>query len=373
MKKRGFFESIIISKFTDIGRHLAIIVSLGISTAAQSESFTPVSLTKLTQNPIPLIDDSGFLFVDVASLFKYSSLNQAFNFPVTSKIREVLAAQSPVKLQGPRNTCSMFATLSALESAFQHKFDFSEQYQTYLVTTQLGKISGEFKLNNEESSIPENLAALQQWGVITESDWTYNPYRWTDAILPETETQKRTLACDLISEEQKKKLCYLGQAHPDLNPFINTSIQNRNLLKLESVSLKQLGKVSELKSALLNQQSVAVMLKVFFGAWNLPQKETLGIGPIDWNLFYSGHVPTPSSKDIEVSEPMNSGHAVTFVGYNDVERVYYFKNSWGTQNWGKNSVIQGNIRSPGYGSISYDYAHRYGSFYILKTEQGQSL
>ena len=44
--------------------------------------------------------------------------------------------------------------------------------------------------------------------------------------------------------------------------------------------------------------------------------------------------------------------------------VYYFKNSWGTQNFGSRMKI-GDTVYPGYGRIVQKYAHEFGQFYKL--------
>lgn len=54
-----------------------------------------------------------------------------------------------------------------------------------------------------------------------------------------------------------------------------------------------------------------------------------------------------------VKEPINprlslGGHSILIIGYNDENKMFKFKNSWGTE-WGEN----------GYGYISYTYIHRY--------------
>lgn len=89
---------------------------------------------------------------------------------------------------------------------------------------------------------------------------------------------------------------------------------------------------------------------------NIPQdlqslKQTLAQGfPIIFGInVYSSFESPHVNRTGKVPMPMNGenrlgGHAMTLVGYNDIKKIFYFANSWGTE-WGKK----------GFGSIPYDY------------------
>ena len=87
--------------------------------------------------------------------------------------------------------------------------------------------------------------------------------------------------------------------------------------------------------------------------------------------------------DLAHSNEHSAGHSVVVVGYDDEREieyqvkmkngrtkkfkrkgVYYFKNSWGTTNFGTTTEIEGKV-FPGYGIISQDYAEEYGQFFKL--------
>lgn len=56
-----------------------------------------------------------------------------------------------------------------------------------------------------------------------------------------------------------------------------------------------------------------------------------------------GLIPMPGKDDI-----LEGGHAICIVGYNDTQKLFKFKNSWGSQ-WG----------DKGYGYLYYDYMKKY--------------
>lgn len=369
MKLRGFqlFAILKVRSLIQIGWSsitLALFVSstFALTVFAQEDSYPTL---KLSHAPSGLVDDFDLDLFDLSKIFKYSSFQPDFVFPTLSNLRLALKNQSPVKNQGTRNTCGMFTTLGALETLYQQRYDFSEQYQTYLVTSQNQKSN-----QDETSSISENYLVIKKWGAILESDWKYSPYRWTENS---SSSSSASLVCDSIAQENKKALCYLGQKDPDQNNFEDLGKAYAQQLNFSKFNMKQISKVSELKASILNGLPVVTMLRVYYGAWNLPEKLMLGLGEPNLDDFYQGTVTTPTEQDIQISEPINAGHAVIIIGYNDQERVYYFKNSWGTQNWGKDSKLDHQNRTPGYGKISYDYAHRYGSYYVFNLEGGTSI
>ncbi len=90
--------------------------------------------------------------------------------------------------------------------------------------------------------------------------------------------------------------------------------------------------------------------------------------------WQKGQIDIPNARDLEVAKTHPGGHAILVVGYNNKERVYYFKNSWGTGNFGIVSDILGAGTTDGYGTIPYEYAHKYGVFYdVYQTDAGRVL
>lgn len=71
----------------------------------------------------------------------------------------------------------------------------------------------------------------------------------------------------------------------------------------------------------------------------------------------TGNVPMPST-----GETVKGGHAVVAVGYNDEQRVFIVRNSWGN-NWGLN----------GYCLMPYEYlltAHLTNDFWTIRSVSG---
>ena len=138
------------------------------------------------------------------------------------------------------------------------------------------------------------------------------------------------------------------------------------------------------KDILDNGMPVILEVDFYFGAWNHRGADNLGIDR-DLTHWKKGIVfhPIPQSLDEINSRKNPSGHSVLVVGYDDnvvvtknikmkdgstktvsLKGVYYFKNSWGTDNFATEFEIDG-VKYPGYGMIAQDYAHEHGAFYSL--------
>lgn len=57
----------------------------------------------------------------------------------------------------------------------------------------------------------------------------------------------------------------------------------------------------------------------------------------------TGIIPMP-----KISDQYQGGHAICIVGYDDLKKIFKFKNSW-SDDWG----------DEGYGYLAYDYMKRY--------------
>ena len=112
-------------------------------------------------------------------------------------------------------------------------------------------------------------------------------------------------------------------------------------------------------------QSRPLVLSVefFYAAWNHRLMTEYGLGERNIEAWEAGIVGSPTDEDIRISREHGAGHSFIIVGYDDRRRVYYFKNSWGSSSFGVRSDLTGPGTTPGYGSISYDYAHKFGTFY----------
>ncbi|HTL12764.1 MAG TPA: hypothetical protein VL588_09770, partial [Bdellovibrionota bacterium] len=136
---------------------------------------------------------------------------------------------------------------------------------------------------------------------------------------------------------------------------------------------------------------VVLEVPVYYGAWNHRIADDLGIGR-DMEAWANGEVgyPEPGSMDYEHSNDEAAGHSILIVGYDDDREVtthvkmadgsvqtfhyrgaYIMKNSWGTEAFGRTFQADGEAY-PGYGLITYKYAHEYGSFYRFPLRVSQT-
>src|SRR5687768_2130885 len=87
--------------------------------------------------------------------------------------------QSPVRSQGSRGVCSIFATIGLMEHLYLLEGsvanpDFSEQFLLWSVKTEVGDCT-----DTEGSNARSNLEAIHQFGIPVERDWQYESAPWT--------------------------------------------------------------------------------------------------------------------------------------------------------------------------------------------------
>ena len=96
---------------------------------------------------------------------------------------DLAADQSPVKSQGRRGVCSIFATAALMENLYikagRRDADFSEQYMQWSVKEQVR----DFR-NTEGSNASSNLEAASDYGIVEESAWPYESSPWSAANDP---------------------------------------------------------------------------------------------------------------------------------------------------------------------------------------------
>jgi hypothetical protein len=166
--------------------------------------------------------------------------------------------------------------------------------------------------------------------------------------------------------------------------------QEANIFKdtyLKNIKLNQhfyITEVATAKSVLRKGEPIVLEVDFFYGAWNHAKAPLYGIER-DLDLWKKGIVTNPErgSIDFEESNKHSMGHSVLVVGYDDnkiitrtikmtdgtsktftYKGVYYFKNSWGTDNFASDAKI-GNVKIPGYGMIVQKYAEDQGAFFRL--------
>lgn len=323
-----------------------------------------------------------------------------------SDVLSVLNEQTPVRSQGSRGTCSIFATTAYVESLLIHAgadsktLDLSEEWLTYVVDR---------NKENYGSPVSENLKVLSEAGMINESLWPYDARHWT-VELPAAKASCGHLMKGASAEEKSwLAQCLLVHRDPRLYDSTATELRSgRGPLSDQRFAdfkdaaqhfqehswptingLWQLARNSlEVKTQLYQGHPVLLSLPFFYGAWNHRGMEVIGIGTADQEAVKRGEVGYPhrDSKDFSLSlqEKNLNAHSILLVGYDDEKEittvqvmndgskkkityrgVYYFKNSWGSDYFGKNLVIEGRP-SPGYGMIVQDHGHHFGMFVYLR-------
>jgi len=279
---------------------------------------------------------------------------------------ELLATQSPVKSQGSRGVCSIFATTALMEHLYLKAGfddpDFSEQYLQWSTKFELGV----FK-NTSGSNNTFNLDAINRFGIPEEDAWPYETFAWTDA---------NHAGCKDGSGENLPTLCYTN-GEP---PAEAREADKFELPKSRFISTRREAIIDHIR---VNGTAVAIGLDFFYQSWN-HRKSTLPRNMDNWD---AGIVLYPNDEDIDASHKQRAGHAVIIVGWDNemevprrdkdgnvvvdadgnpvVEKGFFIiKNSWGTAGFG----IE-NPHGAGYGFISMQYVEDFGNARITNVPE----
>ncbi len=269
--------------------------------------------------------------------------------------------QSPIKSQGSRGVCSIFATMGMVENLYIKAgmpvadADFSEQYMQWSVKAEVGAFT-----NTEGSNVSNNLQAMVQFGGVKEVDWPYESSPWSSINDPEC-----------TGGENLPTKCYTNGEPPDMAK----AAQKWKLPSSRWIN------TNSIKAHLTTKKTgVGVGMTFFYQAWN----HRLTTLVRDQALWDKGVVTYPNEKDKMVSLEKRAGHAIMIVGWDDdleipmrdaegkpvldaqgnprMEKGFWlFKNSWGTGRFG--------VQHPygdGYGWLSMKYVEDYGSAAIAE-------
>ncbi|MBK6922292.1 MAG: proprotein convertase P-domain-containing protein [Deltaproteobacteria bacterium] len=270
---------------------------------------------------------------------------------------ELVELQSPVKSQGRRGVCSIFATTALMEHLYikagVDEPDFSEQYLQWSTKFELGA----FK-NTSGSNNTFNLDAITRFGIPEESAWPYEIAQWDGT---------NDAACAAGGENLPTR-CYTN-GEP---PTEAREAEKFHLPKSRFVSTRRAAIMDHIR---VNGTAVAIGLDFFYQSWN-HRKSTLPVNSDNWDR---GIVLFPNDADVTASHLQRAGHAVLIVGWDSelevprrdehgelvrdddgnpvVEKGFYIiKNSWGTAGFGID-----NPHGAGYGFLSMDYVEEYGN------------
>ena len=215
--------------------------------------------------------------------------------------------QSPVRHQGSRNTCTIFASIAALECQLGGGPDLSEQDAYWLVCRDINR-----PFLQDRGVWPVDAArTLTNSTVCREVDWPY------EKVL---RTGKRPLRAG-------KRSAYRFNS---TSSFTGNSTTGRR----------------RVRSALAKGSPVVACFKV---AWD--DSVARRNGRIDVVIDPKTKKPVRSS----------AGHCMLIVGYDDVKKHYIVKNSWG-RSWGD--------RGYGYISFAYYNEYAYSSWYTPNSARG---
>ncbi len=281
---------------------------------------------------------------------------------VYSKYTGLAPLMSPVKSQGRRGVCSIFATTGLMEhlyiAAGYPNPDFSEQFLQWSTKFETGAFP-----ETSGSNDGVNLTTIAHYGIPQESAWPYEKDQWGIGEDP---------ACD--GEDTQPTYCYTN-GHP--------TDEAKNAPRFFLPSPHYLLNPLDIKGYISTKHTAVVAgMTFFYQSWNHSKSE-LPTNPAYWN---QGYVLYPNAKDQEVSttEEKSAGHAIVILGWDDelevpivdefgepvldadgnptVEKGFYiFKNSWGTAGFGIDHEL-----GPGYGYISKRYIHEYASVRAAK-------
>lgn len=228
---------------------------------------------------------------------------------------DLRSLMSPVKHQGERGTCSVFAATALMEFLLKRdigkEIDLSESYAYWLGKTVAGESDYVRRLYAQGDGLAGYLAVQAfRHGAILEEDWPYTAQNWQ---------QSGDKRCQKDSHGEWVLECFTGR--PPHDPALIG-------YRVEPIFVAR----EKIASYLLNQKApVAMNLMYYFKLFN--QKGD------------AARAPNPSEVRACVKQEKDcGGHVILLVGYNADSKRFIFRNSWGPQ-WGTN----------GYGTLPEEY------------------
>ena len=225
-----------------------------------------------------------------------------------------------VEDQGDLGTCASFSVVECLK--YQHRRLLS---QPYLITN--AETDGDDCLNN---GLPIGVAMkwVHKKGVIGQSWWPYQSYRRqisTELSEDEAPTSNTNVCvvCPLSKNEQEE--------------LIKFGVKNvKNVFTVERDECLEGDAYSTSKS---------LCVKSVLHFYQVPISISVAVlNNQEWDR--TGNITTVP----KTTQPIKGWHAITIYEADDKNKLFRFKNSWGTS-WGNG----------GHGVISYDYVNRYAT------------
>src|SRR5688500_7306267 len=155
-----------------------------------SRALLLASLILVACDPGPDTDDSDAPLSDYDALMNGAPTNADLPFqikadgPAPVVHTELLDLQSPVRSQGKRGTCSIFATAALMEHLYiaggMEDPDFSEQYLQWSSKFEVGAFR-----DTSGSNAQVNLQAINRFGIVSEDAWRYEALEWGELEDPQ--------------------------------------------------------------------------------------------------------------------------------------------------------------------------------------------
>ncbi len=166
---------------------------------------------------------------------------------------DLMATQSPVKDQGYRGVCSIFATTALMEHLYIKEGtvanpDFSEQFLQWSVKNEVGDFA-----DVEGSNATSNLKAITKYGIVEESVWPYEEDSW------DTHQDKRCTGDD------QPTICYTNG-----DPSEEVLSARRWKLENDSRGTRQINSQPKNIKAYMyeNQRAVIAGMTFFYQSWD---------------------------------------------------------------------------------------------------------
>ena len=324
--------------------------------------------------PNPPMGDDDFPLSEAGPLYEDAPADHGRSLPFDAKADdtlpetfELMENQTPVRSQGRRGTCTIFATTALMESLYLSEGtlampDFSEQFLQWSVKFEVGSFP-----NSSGSNPSYNLQSINRFGIVEENVWPYENDEWGTSNDPACTGDDRPTRCYTNGEPTEAMLSAQRYTLPR-GRWINPRPES---IKGHMVSTRT---------------PVVVSGDFFYQAWNH------GRSTLTTNSEYqaNGYVLSPNDEDrMDSSGARRAGHGFLLVGWNDnlsVPRVdgagnpvmnadgepdmetgfFLVKNSWGTDRFGRDlpNEESGNMGAPGYGWISYRYVEEELTAYV---------
>lgn len=273
---------------------------------------------------------------------------------------DLMEHETPVRSQGSRGTCTIFATVALMEHLYDREGtlampDFSEQFLQWSVKTEVRAFT-----DGEGSNPQYNLQAISRFGIVEEALWPYDTQPWG------------TSNDEACTGDSRPTRCYTNGDPPETA----RAAQRFTLPQGRWINPSP----RSIKGHMLSTRTpVVVSGPFFYQAWN-HGRSTLRTNP---EYSRQGYVLPPNEADImDSSGERRAGHGFLLVGWDDnlaVQRVdgegnpmvdamgepvmergfFLFKNSWGTGRFGT-----ANPHGAGYGWIAYSYVEQHLTAYV---------